>query len=261
MQAEQRDLTPKQRSDIADIRSGMALTQADRARQRGVFADAYDLLYVHLAANQQNTSLLAGLARIYGDAGQYREAQTIYAQILEIEPNNVSALRGAVGSAISARDVTTAKILLEQAVRAHPTNPGIYYLVGEAARARGDTRTAREAYKTAKHLREQELAAMAASGGAVQDVLPSDPFNNVGQPRGTFAAPSTRFSGPGPAPVQPTPGANPFDQSSHGEEILRGGEGAGRMVGDDRGDVLLAQAALGPNARGHQTYGADSRII
>jgi cytochrome c-type biogenesis protein CcmH/NrfG len=49
----------------------------------------------------------------------------------------------------------TANVLLEQAVRAHPTNPEIYYLVGEAARARGDTRTAREANKTAKHLRQQ----------------------------------------------------------------------------------------------------------
>ena len=56
---------------------------------------------------------------------------------------------------ISARDVMTANVLLEQAVRAHPTNPEIYYLVGEAARARGDTRTAREANKTAKHLRQQ----------------------------------------------------------------------------------------------------------
>lgn len=130
MQTEQRDLTLKQRSDISDIRSGMALTQADRARQRGAYADAYDLRYPHLAANPQNASLLAGLARIYGDAGQYREAQAIYAQILELEPTNVSALHGAIGSAISARDVTTANVLLEQAVRAHPTNPEIYYLVG-----------------------------------------------------------------------------------------------------------------------------------
>jgi len=261
MQAEQRDLTPKQRSDISDIRSGMALTQADRARQRGAYADAYDLLYPHLAANPQNASLLAGLARIYGDAGQYREAQTIYAQILEIEPDNVSALRGAIGSAISARDVTTANVLLEQAVRAHPTNPEIYYLVGEAARARGDTRTAREAYKTAKHLRQQELAAIAASGGAVQDTLPANPFNNIGQPRGTFAAPSMRFGAPGTAPMQPAAGANPFDQSSLGEDVLKGGEAQDRMIGDDRGDVLLAQAAPGPNARGYQSYGADSQVM
>ncbi len=262
MQAEQRDLTPKQRADIMAIRSGMALSQADRARQRGAYADAYDLIYPHLAANPQNTTLLAGLARIYSDAGQYREAQTIYAQVLKIDPQNVNALRGAIGSAISARDITTANVLLEQAVRAHPTNPEIYYLVGEAARARGDTRTAREAYKTAKHLRQQELAAIAASGGAVQETLPANPFNNIGQPRGTFAAPSTRFGAPaGTAPVQPVPGSNPFDQSSLGDDMLNGGDGQDSMIGYDRGDVLLAQAAPGPNARGYQSYGADSQLM
>ena len=173
----------------------------------------------------------------------------------------VGLLRKYAGDGFSGRDVTTANVLLEQAVRAHPTNPEIYYLVGEAARARGDTWTAREAYKTAKHLRQQELAAIAASGGAIQDTLPANSFNSVGQPRGTFAAPSMRFGAPGTAPMQPTTGANPFDQSSLGEDILRGGEVSDRMIGDDSGDVLLAQAAPGSNARGYQTYGADSQIM
>lgn len=265
MRTEQQNLTPQQRIDVQKIRSGMALTQADRARQRGAFADAYDLIYPHLAVNPQDAELLGGLARIYADAGQYREAQTIYAQMLELEPGNLTAIRGAVGAAISARDISTASVLLDQAVRAHPTDPEVYYLVGEAARARGDIRTARDAYKTAKHLRQQELASKAAHGGAIlEETLPPNPFNSIGQPRGSFATPNANgFGGqPGNYQVQPNPAYNPFDQSSIGEDVLKDMGGADTMIGDGSGDnLLLAQAAPGQNASGYQTYGANSRLM
>lgn len=263
MQLEQQGLDPQQRQNVFKIRSGLALSQADRARKRGAYADAYDLLYPYLAVDSQNADLLGGLARIYSDAGQYREAQTIYAQVLEQQPGNIGALRGAVGAAIGARDIKTASLLLDQAVKAHPTNPEVYYLIGEAARARGDTRTARKAYRTAKHYRQQELAAMAASGNATQDNLAPNPFGNIGAPRGTFASPvNTGFAPNGAvAPVQPNPAANPFDQSSLLEDMIQGGAGDQSMFGDDNGDILLAQAAPGPSATGYQTYGADTRVM
>jgi hypothetical protein len=61
-----------------------------------------------------------------------------------------------------------------------------------------------------------------------------------------------RFGSSGTAPMQPAAGANPFDQSSLVEDVLKGGEAEHRLIGDDRGDVLSAQAAP---VSGRKSYG------
>src|SRR5690606_18145533 len=120
-------LTPAQRRELADKAADLAVMQADRAREARNFADAYDILYPHLAASPDNPNLLLALARLYASADHPEEARSIYAAVLERDPANLPAIRGAIGAAIDARDFDYATQLVDTALAYHPHEPRVYY--------------------------------------------------------------------------------------------------------------------------------------
>lgn len=174
------DLTAAQMRDLRGNEIGLAVQQADRSRSRGNFADAYDILYPHLAESPDDATLLLALARVYATAKYHREAQIIYATVLERDPANLDAIRGAVGAAIEAKDMETAAALLDQGLHFHPNEPRLYFLIGEVAKAQGDTRTAVRALETAQQLRREQLEARAAAAPPLVPDLPPNPFRGVG---------------------------------------------------------------------------------
>ena len=262
MQALQRGgLTPAQQSNIAGVQRSLVVRQADRARERGAYADAYDLLYPHLAANPRDADLLSALARVYTSAGYNSQAQTIYAQVLEVRPTDLGAIRGAIGSAIQANDLQTASLLLDQAIKAHPTDPHIYFLLGEAASAKGDRTTARNAYLTAKKLREDELRASMAAGSPIEGTLPPNPFTRVGMPAGSYVPPMPVPTDGSAGGMKPADGRNPFERSSLGDEFLQGGDGGRTLAGDPRGDTLLAQTYTGAPNSPYNNAGTNNPVF
>jgi tetratricopeptide (TPR) repeat protein len=240
------DLTASQRADLTDVQRGIAVKHADRATQSGAYADAYNILYPHLATSPSNPALLSALARIYSTSGHFRQAQTLYAQVLQQDPTDIGAMRGAIGAAIQAKDIRTASLLLDQAVKVYPSNPHIYFLMGEAARALGDRRTARRAFETARTLRQQEIAAPVSAGGVLVQGLPPNSFENVGLPSSNYGqqpAPGVIIPQGVNVPVStPIGGANPFDRSSLDAMEINGEEEVTRLFGDAGDDNLLAQA-------------------
>lgn len=226
------DLTPEQRRQLRELNAGLAIAQADRAREREMYADAYDLLYPHLAESPEDPPLLMALARLYTSAGRPEDALGIYAAILERHPRNLDAIRGAVGAAIEAKNYSYASALLDEAVDYYPREPRIYYLMGEVARASGDNTTARRALETALELRQEELAKAASPVAGAGAAAVGNPFRNVGQ--GTSIG--------GFAPDRPARGANPFrtgartgslqseDALSVADLVVRSSEAAERPV-------------------------------
>src|SRR3546814_2873792 len=61
-------MTERERRQLAEKAADLAVMQADRAREAGSYAEAYDILYPHLAQNPDNVDLLMALGRIYGTA-------------------------------------------------------------------------------------------------------------------------------------------------------------------------------------------------
>ncbi|MET4700064.1 tetratricopeptide (TPR) repeat protein [Constrictibacter sp. MBR-5] len=193
-------MTARERRELAGKSADLAVMQADRAREAGAYADAYDILYPHLAQDPNNVNLLMALGRVYGTAGYTEEARSVYSTALELNPTDLNVIRGAVGAAIASRDHDYATSLLGRALEWYPREPRLYYLVGEVARSEGDMATARKSLETARALREQEIAAattsMASPAGRVP--LPNNPFRTL-------------------SPAVPTAGnANPFRPAGAG---------------------------------------------
>lgn len=210
-QIKRRDnLSRGQWQTLRDSEVGLAVQQADRARSGGEFADAYDILYPHLADSPSDPTLLLALARVYASARYHREAQIIYATVLESDPANLEAIRGAVGAAVEAKDIETASALLDQGLRYHPNEPRLYFLIGEVARAQGDTRTATRALETAQQLRREQLEAKAAAAPPLVPDLPPNPFRSTGTHRGGLPVPQQVRPPPRPLFDQ----RNPFIRSS-----------------------------------------------
>ncbi|MGZ0189403.1 MAG: cellulose synthase subunit BcsC-related outer membrane protein, partial [Alphaproteobacteria bacterium] len=197
-------------------------------------------------------------------SGQYGVAANQLEQAQQ-EPSNLAAMRGAVGAAIQAKDIRTASILLDQAVKLHPSDPHIYFLMGEAARARGDRRTARRAFETARSLRQQEISASVASGGSAVEGLPPNPFENVGLPASNYrqqAAPSVIVPQGVNVPMSsPIGGRNPFDRSSLDMIEINGEDSVTHLVGDAGEDKLLAQAYSGNASTIIENAGSESSVF
>ena len=206
-------LTSVQRRELAGKAADLAVMQSDRARELRNFADAYDILYPHLAQNPDSSNLLLGLARLYATAGYPDEARSIYAAVLERDPTSLDAVRGAVGAAIEARDYDFATGLIDRSLAYHPREPRLYYLLGEVARARGDMNTARRALEAAQDLRQREVNVVSAGVGGGRP-LPPNPFRNTGSTGGgrlDYAAPVAVQEPSRAAPA--SLGPNPFRSS------------------------------------------------
>ncbi|MFN4089180.1 MAG: cellulose synthase subunit BcsC-related outer membrane protein [Alphaproteobacteria bacterium] len=200
-------LNVRERRELAEKAGDLAVMQADRAREAGAYADAYDILYPHLAQSPDNVNLLLALGRVYASAGYGAEARSVYTAALEQNPTDLNVIRGAVGAAITGRDHQYATALLDRALESYPREPRLYYLVGEVARSQGDMATARRALETARALRELEIAAATTSmaSPAGRTPLPNNPFRNLGTGPATPAATN-------PNPFRPAgrSDANPF---------------------------------------------------
>jgi len=161
----QGQLNPDQREGLASLEAGNAIRQADRLREAGRLADAYEYLRPHLEVNPNDPSLLMALARLYGDFNEPDRALDIYYDLLEQDPGNLNTYDGAIRAAIAAGRNDEAQWLVERAISLAPANPRMYVLAGRLARARGEDDQAVSLYKQALALDAENSAAGLGPGG------------------------------------------------------------------------------------------------
>ncbi|RZF66263.1 tetratricopeptide repeat protein [Sphingomonas populi] len=220
-------------SAVARLNAVLAANQADRMRQAGQNAAAFDVLRTAYASAPQDHDILGALARLYQNGGMPGQAQQVYAMLIAQKADDVGALSGFAEAAAAARDYDSAEQAIERALTIAPRNADVYLSAARVEQARGRKGAALKYLKQARALSGGEAGL--ASGAPFEG---GNPFANAsGNPfaGGTAAAPANPFalsarpsgiSGgnrftPVGAPLPPMGGggggfgaANPFGQSA-----------------------------------------------
>ena len=81
--------TPTQ---LASIRNGYVINEADRLREQGNYAAAYDKLIRAMQSDPQNTDLMFAMARLYQSGKMNKEAGVVYDYLMTRDtPNQMRA--------------------------------------------------------------------------------------------------------------------------------------------------------------------------
>jgi tetratricopeptide (TPR) repeat protein len=159
-------LTPDQASSLVSLRSGIAIRSSDKLNTAGRTADAYDQLAPALMRSPEDPALNSALARLYQTANDPRKALAINERILQNDPNNPDARRGAVAAAIQMGDYALASRFVNDNLIQSPNDPQNWILAADIAQARGLNGDALHDLRQARALRQQQLGYTAPPGGA-----------------------------------------------------------------------------------------------
>ncbi len=176
---------------VADLTATLGAERADRLRQAGDLASAFDVLSAAFAVAPRNTRLLAPLGRVYLDGRMYDEAAQAFAVLLRAKPGDKEALIGLADASAAKGDVASARRTLAQAIAASPRDADLYLASARVERQAGDEKAALEALRMARTLRERRptfgsgLDAVLAPGGSNATPgggLGPNPFTSGGVP-------------------------------------------------------------------------------
>lgn len=236
--------TPEGARAVADLTATLGAERADRLRQAGDLASAFDVLSAAFAMAPRNNRLLAPLGRVYQDGRMYDEAGQVYEALLRAKPGDKEALIGLAEASAARGDVGAARRTLAQAIAASPRDADLYLASARVERQAGDERAALEALRMARVLRERRPA----FGSGLDAVLA--PGGSNAAPTGGGLGPNPFTSGGGlPRPVQLPPAAVArYDLTSAVAAPLSGVDAA--SGGDQLAGVLTPAASDASAVRG-----------
>ncbi|HCJ7959490.1 TPA: BCSC C-terminal domain-containing protein [Klebsiella pneumoniae] len=93
---------PADAGKLASIRNGYVINEADRLREQGNYAAAYDKLIRAMQSDPQNTDLMFAMARLYQSGKMNKEAGVVYDYLMTRDTPNQDARAGAIDVALSA---------------------------------------------------------------------------------------------------------------------------------------------------------------
>lgn len=137
-------------ADAREVYRGLAIVEADRLRQRGQLASAYDQLAQPLQDSPDDVTLLLAMGRVYTDGGRQAQAQQIYNYALTRHPSNEQALQGAVQASLLNNQPGQAAALLNRYAGDQNT-PQTLLLKAQVARASGNGREALSILRSARN--------------------------------------------------------------------------------------------------------------
>lgn len=161
--------------DISRLRTGSTINEADRLREQGQYALAYDKLIVALQQDPRNDDLMLAMGRLYQSGKMNREAGQVYDYLLQRDAQNQQAREGAVNVALANNDAARAKTLM--AGMTGPHTPERLLLAARVAQAEGDRQQALALLRSAKG---KMIGLQGADGNATIAGLPitDNPFIN-----------------------------------------------------------------------------------
>lgn len=147
--------TPTQ---LASIRNGYVINEADRLREQGNYAAAYDKLIRAMQSDPQNTDLMFAMARLYQSGKMNKEAGVVYDYLMTRDTPN--RMRAPGPSTWRCRRGTTIALNSWPAVCAGIT-PGSPAAAGESGggpgtSSAGDDLSAQRPRQTAGHAKHQQ---------------------------------------------------------------------------------------------------------
>ncbi|MBU4684107.1 BCSC C-terminal domain-containing protein [Cedecea davisae] len=146
--------------EIAKIKLGSIINEADKLRERGQYAQAYDKLIVKLHDDPHNKALMLAMARVYQSGKMFKESRSVYQYVLSQEPHNQDALTGAINLALASGDNPQAGKLLSELD--DKNSPEHLFLAARVARGNGEARQALTLLRQAK----QQLLGITRAGSA-----------------------------------------------------------------------------------------------
>jgi predicted Zn-dependent protease len=158
--------TPQGIEGVANLTASLGAERADRLRQAGDLASAFDVLSAAFAVAPRSTRLLPPLGRLYQDGHLYDQAVQAFAALLRAKPGDQEGLTGLAGALAAKGDVAGARRTLAQALAAAPNDAELYLLSARIERQAGDEAAALRALRKARDLRQQTTA-----GGGLDAVL------------------------------------------------------------------------------------------
>ncbi|MEQ5854933.1 cellulose synthase subunit BcsC-related outer membrane protein [Halomonas sp. EF61] len=163
------------RAALDEAMIGARVAQADRLRQQGQLASAYDVLASALRERPEDQALLLAMARLYQDGGRQRQAGQLYDYTLSRFPESDDARLGAADAALAQGDSVRASRLLVAPPANAQDRPRWLLSRAGLARAQGQDRQAlallREARSELRADPQQSLALASATG--------DNPFENA----------------------------------------------------------------------------------
>ncbi|MCR4459323.1 cellulose biosynthesis protein BcsC [Pseudescherichia sp. L3] len=100
--------TPTQ---LAGIRNGYVINEADQLREQGNYAAAYDKLMRAMQSDPQNTDLMFAMARLYQTGKMNKEAGVVYDYLITRDTDDQAARVGAIDMALAENNVEKAQTL------------------------------------------------------------------------------------------------------------------------------------------------------
>ena len=183
---------------IARINGIQAVSQADRLRQGGQYAEAFDALQTSWQASPGNREILSALARLYQSGGLYPQAAQTFQLVLQQTPNDKGALVGLVDTASAAGDYGLARGALDRAIRIDPADYQTYLAGARMERTRGDDGASVRYLKRARELytRQNATGGFGATNPFAATAQKANPFGAAAvEPVNPFALGSARSSG------------------------------------------------------------------
>ncbi|EIJ48662.1 cellulose synthase operon protein C [Herbaspirillum sp. GW103] len=151
------------RKQYDDLRFLYRVRQAERLREGGDLAAAYDTLAPALSQRPSDVGAVSALARMFNAAGDNARALALYKPLAARNPRDVNVLLGAADTAMQARENDYAISLLEQVGKLDSTDPAtlteaarIYRALGKVGEA---TALLRRAVAIENGARQRTLAA------------------------------------------------------------------------------------------------------
>ncbi|MCJ2184910.1 cellulose synthase subunit BcsC-related outer membrane protein, partial [Novosphingobium sp. 1949] len=165
------------------MQATLMVSQADRARLAGRFAEAFDILQSAYRAAPDNAAILAGLARLYQNGEMAARAAQTWQLYLARKPGDKDGLIGLAQTAQMAGDKDLSQQAASQLLKSYPQDYQVYIALADVERAGGNERRALAYLKQARALyaRQTNSTSVAALGGNPFANLPGDaanPFRN-----------------------------------------------------------------------------------
>lgn len=159
----------------SNLYSVLTVASADRLREQGMHAEAFDVLQSGWSLAPQNTDILVSLGRLYMAGNMSEEAVQVYGMALQRSPSN-SAVLSALADAHSARGETgKARDVYRRLLRQSPDDVEAYLTAARIEQAAGDRRAARRLLEQA-----QRLGAPQGLGEGSAFTV-NNPFRSAGQ--------------------------------------------------------------------------------
>jgi len=165
------DLTPTEKQGLADLKIAYAIKRADLAREGGYLTRAFNLLQGPLEAYPNDPRLMTALGRLFVTAGEYNEADEIFARVLAARPEDLEAREGAIRAAIEVGKEEKARRLMQQGVELMDAEPRVHLVAGRMHVMLGDDGAAMESFERALALEEGRSSPDAEIESSVSKLL------------------------------------------------------------------------------------------